>query len=330
MNAREKAALFRELAKLLKADFHLDRGIDLLLGQKPRAAVTAFLQEVRTRLVAGRGLSAAMREGDGHGVSALDLALIEAGEQSGRLAQSFALLADYYESLAESVRRARSALVYPLLLLHLAVILPEIPTAIAGGEAAALPLGIGLRLGVLWACLLGGAALWRALAARAEHSPGMDGVLAQLPLLGALREHWALARFTRVAHSALLAALRPQVWVRLAGEASGSGRFQEGARRAAEVVAGGSPIADSLRAGGGFPKLFVDALDTAEEAGTLDHELERWARLEAEQAREAMERAAVWLPRGLYVLIVLYVAWRIVSMVAGIYAPLLREAGAFS
>lgn len=330
MNHREKAALFRELAKLLKADFHLDRGLDLLLGQKPRPAVAAFLQEVRGRLAAGRGLTAAMRESGGHGVGALDLALIEAGEQSGRLAQSFTLLADYYESLAESMRRARGALVYPLLLVHLAVVVPEIPAAIAGGEAAALPWRLALRLGALWLILLGGAALWRALAARAAHSPAADGLLARLPLLGALRGHWALARFTRVAHSALLAALRPQVWVRLAGEASGSGRFEAGARRAAEVVAGGSPVAESLRAGGGFPKLFVDALDTAEEAGTLDHELERWARLEAEQARESMDRAAVWLPRVFYALIALYVAWRIISMMAGIYAPLLRETGAFS
>ncbi len=326
MKPPDKATLFHELAKLLRADFHLDRGLDLLLGQRPRPAVAAFLQQVKTRLAAGQPLSAAMQPQNGQrGLDPLDLALIEAGEKSGRLAQSFALLADYYESLADSLRRARGALIYPLVLAHLAVILPEIPAAIASGEATALPGRILLRLGVLWAVLLGAGALWRWLSARARAAPGVDGALAVLPVLGPLRGHWALARFTRVAHSALLAAVRPQEWVRLAGEASGSGRFLTGSARAAALVAQGQPIAESLRAGGGFPKLFIDSLDTAEEAGALDHELERWARLEAEQARTAMERAAVWLPRLLYVLIVLYVAYRIISMMAGIYGPLLDE-----
>ncbi len=327
MKPTDKATLFRELAKLLQADFHLDRGLDLLLGQGQRAAVAVFLQTVKAGLAEGKGLTEAMRRGDGQALDALDLAMIEAGEKSGRLAQSFALLADYYESLADSLRRARGALVYPLLLAHLAVILPEIPAAIAGGEAAALPLRILWRLGVLWAGLLGAAALWRWLSARARVSPAVDGGLARVPVLGAMRGHWALARFTRVAHSAMLAAVRPQEWVRLAGEAAGSGRFFEGSRRAAELVAEGNPVASSLRMGGGFPKRFVDALDTAEEAGALDHELERWARLEAGEAQVAMERAAVWLPRVLYVVIVLYVAWRIVSMMVGIYGPLLEATG---
>ncbi len=324
MKNRDKAALFRELAKLLKADFHLDRGLDLLLGQQPRPAVAAFLRGVKERLGAGLGLTEAMRQSGSKAVTALDLALIGAGEHSGRMAQSFALLAEYYGRLVESVRRARGALVYPLLLAHLGVILPEIPAAITGGEAGALPGRIALRLGVFWAALLAVGMAWRGLSARAERSPGVDAFLGRLPLLGGMRGHWALARFTQAAHSALLAAVPPREWLRLAGEASGSGRFLAGSRAAAGLVAEGRPVAESLRAGGGFPKLFVDALDTAEESGTLDHELERWARLEAEQAREAMDRVAAWLPKVLYVLIVLYVAWRIIGMVTGAYAPLLR------
>ena len=328
MKPTDKAILFRELAKLLKADFHLDRGVDLLLGQKPRAPVAAFLQAVKAGLAGGVGLTEAMRQGSpGKALDPLDLAMIEAGEKSGRMAPAFALLADYYESLADSLRRARGALIYPLLLAHLAVILPEVPAAIAGGEAAALPGRLLLRLGVLWAMLLGTGAIWRALAERAQQSATIDAVLARVPVLGPLRGHWALARFTRVAHSAMLAAVRPAQWVALAGEAAGSGRFLEGARRAAARVAEGNPVAESLRAGGGFPKRFVDALDTAEEAGALDHELERWARLESEEALVAMERAAVWLPRVLYAFIVLYVAWRLVSMMAGIYGPLLEATG---
>jgi len=329
MKSPEKATVFRELAKLLKADFHLDRSLDLLLNQKPKARVASWLQEVKANLGSGVGLTEAMRQTRTGSITALDLAMIGAGEQSGRLGQSFTLLSRYYETLTASVNQARSAMLYPLLLVHLAIILPEIPDAIASGEAASAPGRILLRLAVFWLVLLLLAWSWRKLTALAEHAPKVDRLVGSLPLLGAMRGHWALARFTQVAHSALLAAVRPQEWLRLAGEASGSGQFHRGSERAAVEVASGQAIAVSLRSGGGFPKFFVDSLDTAEESGTLDHELARWAQLETEQAQAAMSRVAAWLPKILYALIVIYVAWRIISMVTGIYAPLLREAGSW-
>jgi type II secretory pathway component PulF len=328
MNHPDKATLFREFAKLLKADFHLDRTFTLLLNQNPGASVKQFLRSAQERLGSGVGLTEALRHANGGGLTALDAAMIGAGEQSGRLAQSFALLADYYESLVESSRKARGAMLYPLILAHLGVILPELPAAIAADALGGLPWRILTRLGVLWGGILLVSKMWKTWSQRAETVPGADRLLANLPLLGSMRRHWALARFTQVAHSALLAAVRPQEWMRLAGEASGSGQFREGSRIAAGLVAEGQPVAASLRAGGGFPKGFVDALDTAEETGTLDHEMARWARLEAEQARTAMDRVAVWLPRVLYAVIALYVAARIIGMMSAIYAPLLREMGA--
>lgn len=331
MKSPDKATVFRELAKLLKADFHLDRSIDLLLNQKPKARVAAWLQDVKTHLSRGSGVTEAMRQTQAKtpSITTLDLAMIGAGEHSGRLHQSFALLARYYETVAASVSQARSALLYPLLLVHLAIILPEIPDAIASGDVAAAPVRILVRLVIFWLALLFLGWTWRRLTTLADHSPTVDRLLANVPLLGSMREHWALARFTQVAHSGLLAAVRPQEWLRLAGEASGSGQFRSGSARAAAEVTAGQPIAESLRVGGGFPKLFVDSLDTAEESGTLDHELGRWADLETEQAQAAMSRVAAWLPKVLYALIVLYVAWRIISMISGIYAPLLKETGAW-
>jgi type II secretory pathway component PulF len=231
MTDPEKATVFRELAKLLKADFHLDRSFDLLLNQNPKPALAQFLRAAQERLGSGSGVTEALRQGQQGGLNALDLALVAAGENSGRLAQSFTLLARYYESVVESARKARSAMIYPLILAHLGVILPELPAAIAGDSLAELPLRILSRLGILWVILFLVFRGWKALSKSAETSPATDRLLSRLPLLGPMRQHWALARFTQVAHSALLAALRPQEWIRLAGEASGSGQFQTHRRR---------------------------------------------------------------------------------------------------
>ena len=70
--------------------------------------------------------------------------------------------------------------------------------------------------------------------------------------------------------------------------------------------------------------MFVFPVPTAEEAGALDAEMQRWAAAEADLAGDAMQRLAGWLPKAGYAIIVLYVAWRIISMFAGVYAPVFK------
>jgi type II secretory pathway component PulF len=69
----------------------------------------------------------------------------------------------------------------------------------------------------------------------------------------------------------------------------------------------------------------MQSVATAEESGTMDREMERWAVAEAEMAAQAQDRLAEWLPRIFYFLIALYVASRILAMAANIYGPLLKE-----
>ena len=56
----------------------------------------------------------------GQWMPSFDLALIEAGEQSGRLDACFKLLALYYSERARMVKQAISDLLYPLFILHMA------------------------------------------------------------------------------------------------------------------------------------------------------------------------------------------------------------------
>jgi type II secretory pathway component PulF len=146
-----------------------------------------------------------------------------------------------------------------------------------------------------------------------------DRLLGRIPLLGKVRQHWALARFSQVSHAGLLAAMRLSEVTRMAGEASQSGRLLHAAQTAAPRIESGGRLAESLRATQTFPRAFVDGIATAEEAGTLDQEMQRWADLETEEATEATARAAEWLPRLFYAVVALYIICRIVTMFFGIY-----------
>jgi len=322
MNATDRAVLYHELAKLTGADFHLDRSVELLLDQGPPTARRIWLAGVAEGLRAGKGITESIRDGEKVDASDLELALISAGEQSGRLEQAFDHLGRYYESVAEGASKAKAALIYPLILAHLAILVPAAPALILGTPEGSWWVIVWPIL-ILWACIAGLVWAWKFLVGKAQTSPVVDGWLNLLPLVGGARRHWALARFAQVFHSALLAAIRMQECLRLAGASSSSGAMAAASSRAERMVAGGERLGVSLRAVGGFPRLFADSVSTAEESGTLDRELERWAKAETQMAVSATDRAATWMPKIAYGMAVLFIVWRIVSMMSGYYAGIM-------
>lgn len=327
MKPGEKTELYRELAKLTEADFHLDRSLTLLLSQKKRPASRAYLAGLKQGLAEGKSVAQTVRDYAPDKACTLDLALIEAGERSGKLGGAFNHLARYYSSVESARKKARGALVYPLILLHLAILLPELPAAIAG---TSLGLGFGgraaLGVGGLWLIILGLWAVWHWLERRALTSPRLDRGLGRIPLIGPVRRHWSMARFCQVFHAGLLAALRMSEICRLAGEAAQSGLLKSGSEEAAgRIESSGEPLAEALAASGSFDTLFINSVATAEEAGRLDEEFARLAAMENITAAQSLERASVWLPKIGYTLIVLFVLYRIFSMLQAYYGGVMRQ-----
>jgi type II secretory pathway component PulF len=323
MTTKQRAQLYHELGKMIGAGLHVDRSVELLLEQHPAASMRAWLEGLRRGLAAHLSVSESVRQ---HTEAApLEITLLAAGERGGRLEDSFEHLARYYELRQQSKDKAIGALIYPLILLHFGLVFPALPKFFAGEGPSAVLAEIGLHMGIAWALLGGlGFAAWAAVKAAASSS-GVDGFLNTIPLVGGVRRHWALARFCQVFQTGLLAAFRMTETLQLAGDASQSARLREAGRSAAHALESGDiALAAAMKRTRVFPKAFMQSVATAEETGTLDREMGRWAVAEAELAAQAQNRLATVIPWILYILIVLYVAARIIGMVTGIYAPLLK------
>ncbi|MFZ4765004.1 MAG: type II secretion system F family protein [Roseimicrobium sp.] len=316
MTTRQRAQLFHELAKLLGAGLHLDRSLSLLLEQRPAEPLRSWLKGLQRGLANRLTVADAVRQLPG--TTPLDAALLTAGERGGRLESACANLASYYDLLRKSNDKALSALLYPLVLLHLGLIVPDVPQIVLG-EGASLILPIGMRLAVVWGALALLALVVQGTMKLASTHALADALLNRIPMLGAVRRYWALARFCQVFETGLLAAFRITEALHLAGDACQSALLRNAARRAARGVENGDRLARGLERGGSFPKVFVHSIATAEETGTLDREMKRWATAEAELAAQAQERLAEWWPRIFYVLVLIYVASRIVNMFSGYY-----------
>ena len=327
MKLSEKASLYRELAKLTGANFHLDRSLELLLKQHPSHARRSWLLGLQAGLKEGKGVATAITEHCGAFSDELEFALIDAGERSGRLGDAFSHLSRYFEAWYIAVKQALGAIIYPLLLAHLGIVLPELPTMVTA-TMEDKPVGMGrilLPLAILWLIILSLFLLWRWLARLGASSAGVDFWLGRLPLIGSVRRHWALARFCQVFHACLLASMQITESMQLAGRASHSGLLRQAAQDASQRIAAGATISGAMADVHGFPLIFVHGVSTAEESGTLDHEMNRWSAAETIEAGDAVQRAAQWLPKIAYGIVVLYVAYRILSMMTGYYGGMLKQ-----
>src|SRR6202166_1797374 len=150
----------RELATLLRAGLPLDRAMEILIGLAPTVPVAQLLQTVRDEVRGGKSLSQAI---DMHRsvCSRCYVNIVRSGEVGGALGVVLTRLADTMERNKELRDSVKSALIYPTILIGVAVlsvmvllvwVVPQFEQTFAqAGKALPLPteivifLGTGLR-----------------------------------------------------------------------------------------------------------------------------------------------------------------------------------------
>ncbi|HSI64192.1 MAG TPA: type II secretion system F family protein, partial [Candidatus Saccharimonadia bacterium] len=285
MTTRQRAQLFHEMGKLLRAGVHMDRSVDLLLEQRPVASVRTWLEGLRSGLAARLSVADAVAKNGS--TRPLEASLLSAGERGGKLEDSFDHLARYYDLRQRSRSKTLGALIYPLILLHLGLFVPDLGGIMQGAGIDSIIPDFLKRLVVAWTLLLGLGLLIKFVLKAAATSPAVDGLVNAIPLVGGVRRHWAMARFCQVFQTCLLAALRISDTLKLAGDASQSAVLDQASQKAVLKVEKGEQLTSSMRETGAFPRTFMQSVATAEETGTLDIEMGRWAAAESELAAQA-------------------------------------------
>lgn len=308
---RRRALFFSQLGTMLGAGLTLVTGLRTLAG--PRASTP------EQRLAAGwlDGLGMGWSPGEALArlpsteISALDLALVRAGEQSGSMDRAMALLARHHHAMADNLASVLQSSVYPLLVLHLTAFVAPLPALVRTGDLLAygarsvgvLVLLHGLALAVAWALRPGRP--WRPLAERA---------LLRVPLLGRARADLALARLAWSLEAMLSAGvLVTEAWP-LAARASGSTAMERAVERWRDDWKSGATPAELVALAGVFPDAFVGGYAAGEASGRLEAELARLARHHEEEGFRGIRLFSMWCPRVLYGLVSAWVALEILSI----------------
>ncbi len=110
-----------EMSLLLHAGIGLEDGVYLLIEDENDKKAKKLLGHLADSLAEGKTFSQAVRETGGFPKYVGDM--IETGEQSGRLEQSFQALSEYYDRQVQLASQIRSALLYPLILMILMLVI---------------------------------------------------------------------------------------------------------------------------------------------------------------------------------------------------------------
>jgi len=328
----------RQLAGLAGSGLPLERALSSLSSEAETEAERNLVAQLRAEVNSGSTFARALAQHPQE-FSGIYVAVIGAGEQSGKLGLVLEHLANELEDQQALHAKLLGAALYPAIVSAVALcivlflvtyVVPQVASVFAGSKRA-LPLLTVLMLALsdfvrsygLWLLLLVAAGAFAAQ--RALQVPALryrfDAAWLNLPVLGRLWRSYNAARFASTL--AMLAAAGVPILKALqaASDTLSNEAMRADAQEALVAVREGAPLASALAQKKRFPGLLSMFARLGEQTGQLPTMLQRAAQqLSSEVQRRAMQLATVLEPllivvMGLVVmLIVLAVLLPIIQM----------------
>ncbi|MCX6894576.1 MAG: type II secretion system F family protein [Verrucomicrobia bacterium] len=318
-----RAELYLQLAQLTSAGIGIVRALEQVKRNPPARSFREPLQQMLNEIAKGRTFTqAAANTGDW--LPEFDLALLRAGETTGRLDACFRDLADYYNERARLTKQMLGQLFYPVALIHFAafVFLIILPFAASGMNCDAHLAWLFLRAALVLSPLYLGTVLlvyslqskhgeqWRAT---------IEAILHPLPMLGTARHYLALARLATALEALLAAGVNIiEAW-ELAANASGSPALRKIVSAWKPPLAAGRTPAELLRDTARFPDMFSNLYTTGEVSGKLEESLGSLRRYYNEEGSRKLQTLASLMPKLVYLVVALVIAYNVINFYTGYF-----------
>lgn len=335
LSGSQLSLLTRQMATLLRAGLPIDEALAALAEQNDDTRSRTLVVGLRSRVMEGSSFASALADAP-ESFPEIYRASIAAGEQSGRLDQVLAKLADYGEARDALNQKVWGALAYPLLLTIVAVavvtglltyVVPQIvgvftqmhqslpwPTrALIALSDFVKAWGVVLFIALI-AALIGGR-----LALRVERVRyGWHAFLLRLPLVGQLVRAANTARCTRTLALLTASAVPLLDSLQIGAQVIANLPMRDAVRRAAVKVREGGSFSRSLGESGYFPPVALRLIASGERAGELERMLEE----AANQQQRELDRWMTTLTAVLGPAVILLVGAMVLFIVLAILLPI--------
>ena len=294
VSTKDIAIFFRQFSVMIDAGLPLVQCLEILAANQENAAFQKILNGVRTTVEGGATLANAMRQYP-KVFDDLTTNMIEAGETGGILDIILQRLALYVEKAVKLRAAIKSALIYPVAVISLALLIvgallkwvvPVFANLFVGLNVA-LPLptrivmGLSHFVGQFWWFFFAGIAVLVVGIKQIRKNPRgkyyFDMFLLKLPVMGLLLRKIAVARFTRTLGTLITSGVPILEGLAITARTSGNAVLEEALMRVRKAIEEGRTIVDPLKESGVFPNMVTQMIGVGEATGAMDSMLQKIA-----------------------------------------------------
>jgi len=272
------------------------------------------------------------------------VSLVAAGEQTGRISEVFASLAESLKWQDELASQTKRLLIYPsvVMLVVVAVVLflliylvPQV-TSLLKTMGVALPIQTRMLIAVSsaviawWPLFLGlpvaAAVVGSIVLARSSHAQYLvDHFKLRLPVVGTILQKIILARFARFIALMYESGITVLEAMRTSEDIVGNRVIADGLVRAGQQISAGASLTECFQNLGMFPPLVIRMLRVGENTGALDVALRNVNYFYTREVRESVDKALRLLEPmitlGLGVVLA-FIMWSVLSPVYDVLGKL--------
>jgi type IV pilus assembly protein PilC len=335
IKTRDIVIFTRQFATMINAGLPLVQALDILAKQTENKAFAKVIEQVQHDVESGNTLADALRK---HPKVFTDLFtnMVAAGEVGGILDVILLRLATFLEKSDALARKIKGAMVYPGVILAVAVgavatlLIVVIPTfqAMFDGAGVALPgptrfvIFLSAALQAYWYVILGAIAatvfLVRSIYKTDSGELAIDQLLLKAPIFGNLLRKTAVARFTRTLGTLVASGVSILEGLEITARTAGNRVIHDAVMESRTSIAGGETISDPLKRAGVFPPMVVQMINVGEQTGGLDEMLTKIADFYDEEVDQAVEA----LLSAMEPIMIVFLGGIVGGMIVAMYLPI--------
>ena len=337
IGTREFLIFNQELATLLKAGMPVVQSLDILRRRLDNPTLKAAVEDVHERVRAGDSLSEAFEAQEGL-VPGVYTASLLAGEKSGGLEAVIRRYVAYVRVITAVRRKTVSALIYPAILLTLAVIVVGIIVFLVVPEFSAFYEGMGAELPwmtraivaissalttyaryILPLAVVAGVGLWFWM-----QQPGLgrrvDRLILGLPGLGPVARKFATSQLAQTLATLLGGGIPLVTALDISVRAIGNRYLARHLVTVGQRVREGEALSAAMAARGVFPGVAIRMIEVGESTGALQEMLNSVADFYDEEIEMNLGRFITVIEPALLIIMGIVIA----SLLLALYMPLIQ------
>ena len=332
-SARDMSVFCRQFVAIVDAGVPVLNALQMLSEQTENAMLREAISDCKGRIEKGSSMAAAMREHP-KVFDHIFVTMVEAGESSGSLSQSFTRMGKQFEKSHRLHAMVRKATIYPVVLLIVTAIVvvfllvrvvPMFQDMMdqVGADLPAITkfvLGASHGLQQYWYIVL--AVVIALILGIRQFNKGESGshvaakIQVKLPVVKNLTIKSNSASFARTLATLLAAGIPMIDALGIVANTLKNVLFRDAVNEAKTAVSMGSNLSNPLKQNGQFPPLVYHMISIGEDTGQIDEMLDRIADYYDEEVEEATEQVVALMEPLSIVVLAVVVGTIVISVVA--------------